>query len=43
MSAEFQMGLGWSRPLLSMQSKYCLVFPLDSYFSSEAGITDIVI
>ena len=25
MSAEFQKGLGWSRPLLSLMSKYCLM------------------
>ena len=24
MSAEYQRGLGWSRPLLSLMSKYCL-------------------
>ena len=28
MSAEFQKGLGWSRPLLSLISKYCLVILL---------------
>ena len=25
MSAEIQRGLGWSRPLLSLMSKYCLM------------------
>ena len=28
MSAEFQRGLGWSRPLLSLMSKYCLTILL---------------
>ena len=27
-SAEFQMGLGWSRPLLSLMSKYCMMILL---------------
>ena len=28
LSAEFQRGLGWSRPLLSLMSKYCLMILL---------------
>ena len=28
MTAEFQRGLGWSRPLLSLMSKYCLMILL---------------
>ena len=28
LSAEFQRGLGWSRPLLSFMSKYCLMILL---------------
>ena len=28
MSAEFQRGLGWSRPSLSLMSKYCLMILL---------------
>ena len=28
MFAEFQRGLGWSRPLLSLMSKYCLMILL---------------
>ena len=28
MSAEFQRGFGWSRPLLSLMSKYCLMILL---------------
>ena len=28
MSVEFQRGLGWSKPLLSLQSKYCLKIQL---------------
>ena len=28
MSVEFQRGLGWNRPLLSLQSKCCFVIQL---------------
>ena len=28
LSAEFQRGLGWSRPILSLMSKYCLMILL---------------
>ena len=48
MSAEFQRGLGWSSPLLSLQSKYCfmilqvLINEVDNYFAREAEIMDIV-